>query len=346
MRHLILLATTLLAMNAAQAAEGPLLVGTSLPTKGRQVAQLAFDGKADTSFRSERAVSDGDDITITLPAPREVAAIDIVTGTPEGKDRLAFGVLEVSDDGRNFRHAAVFSEGHAHATDLGKAVAALRIRATGSDGAALAVSEVVIAGLAQPEVRLVTRVQLHTETAPDARAFAKRAKELVDEFYPKLYAEFDTKDGPAPLTNIHLWFRAMDGVAHATNRNEIHISEKWVTKQSPDDYGMVVHELFHLVQAYTGGGEGWLTEGLADYVRHRRFEPQAVWAKPDPDKAKYTDAYKTTALFLEWLEARKPGLVLALNATSRTRDPVREVFKRETGQDVDALWRDYAATLR
>jgi hypothetical protein len=344
MRHLILLAATLL---AAAAAEGPLLVGTSLPTRDRHTAQQAFDGKAETSFWSDRAVVDGDDITITLPEAREVASVVVTTGTPEGKDRLAFGVLEVSGDGRNFRHAAAFAEGKAQAHGIAGAIAALRIRATGGDGARLALSEVVIAGLSAPAVTLVTRVQLHYETAPEAKKFALRAKEIVDEWYPRLYAEFDTPAGPAPLTNIHLWFRAMDGVAHATNRNEIHISEKWVTKQSPDDYGMVAHELFHLVQAYTGGGEGWLTEGLADYVRHRRFEPAANWGRPDPAKAKYTDAYKTTALFLEWLEdTQKKGLVLALNATSRTRNPVREVFKRETGRDVDALWSEFVATLR
>jgi hypothetical protein len=139
----------------------------------------------------------------------------------------------------------------------------------------------------------------------------------------------------------------MDGVAHATNRNEIHISEKWVTKQSPNDYGMVIHELFHLVQAYTGGGEGWLTEGLADYVRHRRFEPAADWGRPDPEKSKYTDAYKTTALFLEWLEdTQKKGITLTLNAASRKKENVREVFTRETGKDVDALWREYIGSVK
>ncbi len=349
MRHLILLAATLIAVQAIDApqAAAPLSVSTSLPTKGRQVAQLAFDGKAETSFWSDRGVRDGDDVTITLPSAREVRSIQIATGTPEGKDKLTFGVLEVSEDGKNFRHAAVFKDGVVRVTGLDGAISAFRIRVTGSDGAALAISEVTIAGLTKPEVKLVTRVNLQYETAPDAKKFALKAKELVDEFYPKLYAEFDTPEGPAPLTNVHLWFQNMDGVAYATNRNEIHISEKWVTKQSPEDYGMVIHEMFHLVQAYTGGGEGWLTEGLADYVRHRRFEPQANWGKPDPEKAKYTDAYKTTALFLEWLEdTKKPGLVLTLNAASRTKVSVREVFTRETGKDIDALWREYAVTRR
>ncbi|HEX3132185.1 MAG TPA: basic secretory protein-like protein [Planctomycetota bacterium] len=343
MRHLLLVAFSLI---SATAGETPLAVSSSLPTKGRQVAQLAFDGKAETSFSSDRPVRDGDDITIALSSAREVRSVQIATGTPDGKDKLAFGVLEVSDDGKNFRHAGVFKDGAVRVTGIDGAISAFRIRVTGSDGAALAVNEVTIGGLVQPEVKLVTRVNLHYETAPDAKKFALKAKELVDEFYPKLYTEFDTPEGPAPLTNVHLWFQNMDGVAYATNRNEIHISEKWVTKQSPEDYGMVIHEMFHLVQAYTGGGEGWLTEGLADYVRHQRFEPQANWGKPDPEKAKYTDAYKTTALFLEWVETQKQGIVVTLNAASRKKDNVREVFTRETGKDVDALWREYVGRLK
>ncbi len=344
MRHLLLVVLSTIAVIAG---ESPLAISTSLPTKGRHVASQAFDGKAETSFWSDRATRDGDDVTITLPTVHEVRSIQIATGTTDGKDKLAFGVLEISDDGKNFRHAAVFKDGAVRVAGLDGAISAFRIRATGGDGAALAVNEVTIGGLTKPEVKLVTRVNLHYETAPDAKKFALKAKELIDEHYPKLYAEFDTPEGPAPLTNVHLWFRAMDGVAHATNRNEIHISEKWVTKQSPDDYGMVVHELFHLVQAYTGGGEGWLTEGLADYVRHRRFEPTANWGKPDPEKAKYTDAYKTTALFLEWIEdTQKKGIALTLNAASRKKDNVREVFTRETGKDVDALWHEYVAAVK
>lgn len=343
MRHLLLIAFATFTV----AADGPLSVSTSLPTKGRHSAAQAFDGKAETCFWSDRAVRDGDDVTIALPEAREIRSLQIATGTGEGKDKLAFGVLEVSEDGKSFRHAGVFKDGAVRVGGIDGKIAAFRVRATGADGAALALAEIVISGVMKPEVKLVTRVQLHYETAPDARKFALKAKELIDEHYPKLYAEFDSPEGPAPLTNIHVWFRAMDGVAHATNRNEIHISEKWVTKQSPNDYGMVIHELFHLVQAYTGGGEGWLTEGLADYVRHRRFEPQADWGRPDPEKAKYTDAYKTTALFLEWIEdTQKKGITLTLNAASRKKENVREVFTRETGKDVDALWREYIGSLK
>jgi hypothetical protein len=101
------------------------------------------------------------------------------------------------------------------------------------------------------------------------------------------------------------------------------------------------------IRARAAESSGPLRPVRADDVRHRRFEPQTDWGRPDPEKARYTDAYKTTALSLEWLEdTRKQGITLALNAASRRRDDVRAVFERETGKDLDALWREYLGTLR
>lgn len=340
------LITALLTLSVATAADGPALtVSTSLPIKGRDGAALLFDGKTDTAFRSDRAVRDGDDLTIVLPAPTALTGVEVRSGAAGG-GALAFGVLELSEDGERFRHAAVFADGVAVAARLPPKVAAVRVRATGGDGQPLALGEVRLGGLGQLPVRFASRFDIHYETARDSEKFARRAKELCEEWYPKLYEQFDTPEGPAPRSVVKLYFQNMDGVAHATG-NEIHISNKWVTKQAPDDYGMVIHELFHIVQAYNGGGEGWLTEGIADYVRHRLFEPQVPPPRIDPDKARYTDAYKTTATFLEWLEdKKKPGIVLALNAASRARRNVREVFVKEAGADVDQLWKEFTDTLR
>lgn len=52
----------------------------------------------------------------------------------------------------------------------------------------------------------------------------------------------------------------------------MHIAADWV-KSQPNDFGMVVHELTHLVQRYPPGSPGWLVEGIADYIRAKYFEP-------------------------------------------------------------------------
>ncbi|MBA3698594.1 MAG: hypothetical protein H0W78_07060 [Planctomycetes bacterium] len=52
-------------------------------------------------------------------------------------------------------------------------------------------------------------------------------------------------------------------------------------------------------------------------------------------------------MFLEWLEGtQKKGINLTLNAASRKKDNVREVFTRGTGEDVDALWREYIGSVK
>jgi len=135
----------------------------------------------------------------------------------------------------------------------------------------------------------------------------------------------------------------MQGIAYTTN-DGIHISEEWVTKNppnNPNDYGMVVHELTHVVQDYKGG-DGWLTEGIADYVRHKYFEKDIdkLAHQINPDNSSYKQAYTTAAAFLFWLEEKKDkDLVRKLNAASHDGTYKVESFKQLCGTDVDALWK-------
>lgn len=67
---------------------------------------------------------------------------------------------------------------------------------------------------------------------------------------------------------------------------------------------MLSHELCHVIQSYPNYKAGWLVEGIADYVRFFQFEPETKIAPPDPKKSKYTDSYRTTAAFLDYVHAR------------------------------------------
>jgi len=44
---------------------------------------------------------------------------------------------------------------------------------------------------------------------------------------------------------------------------------------------MIVHELVHVVQAYpeNRANMGWLAEGIADYIRFWKYEPQTRQAR-------------------------------------------------------------------
>ena len=44
---------------------------------------------------------------------------------------------------------------------------------------------------------------------------------------------------------------------------------QWISDH-PDDFGMVIHELIHVIQAYPAAGDkpGWLVEGIAAWCAH------------------------------------------------------------------------------
>lgn len=192
------------------------------------------------------------------------------------------------------------------------------------------------------------KVEIDYSAAPECESFAKKAQAIVEEWYPKLNTALFSADHPLTTPLVRLKFEPMKGVAHATN-DGIHISAEWVTKKAPNDYGMVVHELTHIVQDYKGKGEGWLTEGIADYTRHQYFEKDGdkLKLRVNPDKSSYKDAYTTAAAFLIWLEETKDKeLVHKLNAASHDGTYKRELFQQYCGADVDALWKQFTDSLR
>ena len=189
-------------------------------------------------------------------------------------------------------------------------------------------------------------VTIDVSDAPHTKAWAEKAKALVETWYPIVTSLLATESFKPPK-EIRLVFKKEISAPAWASGEEITINGKWITDH-PDDLGMVIHELTHIIQAYSWNRTpGWLTEGIADYIRWWRYEPEAPRPRVDPVKASYKDAYRTTAAFLAW-SSRKYDmrLVPALDRAIRERrDPLTE-FTRLTGKDVDALWAEYVATLK
>ena len=128
----------------------------------------------------------------------------------------------------------------------------------------------------------------------------------------------------------------------ATSGRKIRISPAWLKKR-PDDYGMVIHELTHVVQGYPGGGPGWVTEGIADYVRYVQYEKRAITPK-EQRKGNYKSGYWTAGSFLAWAaEKHDPKLIQKLNAAMRSGKWADSIWKDLTGKELDALWAAYLA---
>jgi hypothetical protein len=205
---------------------------------------------------------------------------------------------------------------------------------------------------AQAEPRTVVKIGtkdasalVDTNDAPDLKEWGNKAGTLCVEWFPKIAALLPSDGFTAPK-EVTLYFDPkMKGVAHALG-GKITISAVFV-RGHPDDWGMVVHELTHVVQSYPNGGPGWLIEGIADYIRIVHFEPQAARPKLDPDKASYKDAYKTTAMFLEWIEQHHTaGVVVKMNAALRSGAYKDELWSSLTGKTVDELWALFIKSLQ
>lgn len=138
---------------------------------------------------------------------------------------------------------------------------------------------------------------------------------------------------------------AYEGVA-ATAHGVVRFNPAWF-KKNPKDIDVVTHEVMHLVQAYPGGaGPGWITEGIADYVRFTLGldNEGACWKLPDfEEKQSYENAYRVTARFFYWIELHvKKGLVKKLDKAMRNKTYTADFWKMNTGKSVDELWDEYA----
>lgn len=205
-------------------------------------------------------------------------------------------------------------------------------------------------------------VVLDFSDAPEAKAWAEQAKELVESWYPKL-TELLATDGKDPLTGVSkgakynppseiklVFKKTLNVPAHAAG-GTITINGTWIA-QHPDDLGMVIHELTHVIQQYPNSRSkpGWLVEGIADYIRWWKYEPELHAGKGrtkvDPAKGKYTDAYRTTAVWLAWASRKyNMALVPALDKAMRDREDPMPLFQKITGKSPDDLWKEFIEQL-
>jgi hypothetical protein len=205
----------------------------------------------------------------------------------------------------------------------------------------------LFAGLLSAATRLVAddrpakptelEVIVDTSDAPDSADWAADAKKLVEKWHPKIAAMLPS-DGFTPPMKVKLVFKKSAKFLAYTSGNTISISEDWI-KKHPDDYGMVVHELTHVIQGYPHSDAGWLVEGIADYVRFFKYEPDTKLNAVNPKRAKYKDGYRTTAMFLAWLEkSEDKEIVTKLNKALRGGHYRPELFKEYTSSSLDDLW--------
>lgn len=169
---------------------------------------------------------------------------------------------------------------------------------------------------------------------------------LVNTFFT-VYPQEVKKYNPNSMKKVFIIIDPdYKGVA-ATNNGIVRINPEWLHKH-PQDIDVVTHEVMHIVQAYPhGAGPGWITEGIADYVRNEFGvnNDNSGWTLPQyNDKQKYTDAYRVTARFFLYLNKNyQKNLVKDLDSAMRNKEYTSGFWEKETGKTIDELWKDYAA---
>jgi hypothetical protein len=190
-------------------------------------------------------------------------------------------------------------------------------------------------------------VQLTVDVSetPELKEWAAKAKELVEKWHP-IIADLLKSDGFTPPNQVKLVFKKdQDIIAFASGRT-ISISAKWLAKH-PDDFGMVAHELTHVIQSYRRAGRdtGWLVEGIADYVRFYHYEPGKI-KPPSPKRARAKAGYRVTAHFLHFVTDKyDKQIVPRLNAALRNGEYSEGFFKKLTKKSLEELEKEWKASL-
>lgn len=179
---------------------------------------------------------------------------------------------------------------------------------------------------------------------PGSTAFLSQSQVNLKTTLPIIYRDLKIPKSQQ-LKKIILKVKDMKGVAHAEwQSSTIHLSGNWITDH-PDDFGMVIHETFHLIQAYPKYQPVWLTEGIADYVRYFIFEPKI--GKAYRPKASYKKGYLPAAAFLAWVTNKyNPELIIELNQAKHKGSYTPEIFKKLTKKTLDELWVEYSQEFK
>jgi len=327
------------------------LLYTTMPSTAAHRPEMAMDGDANTYFRSAYGMGDGDDFLVLLSQAIPMQSLRITTGDAEGQDALTEGRIETSEDGSHYTRAASFdSKGVATANLDNRPVRAFRIRLSSRRGLpALMVREIAVQSAVKIDHILLGpgRGFIDLSQAPDLAAWAQKAEKQMESFWLDTAALLYSDRFLTP-NMVNVVYRTGPNVTPvaATGGGVMTVNSAWC-RAHPEDTGLTVHETAHVIQSMSAYNPVWLIEGVADYIRWIKFEPENYTVRINPRTATYHDSYRTTGTFLAWCELHYDNrLVTHLNHDVRFGKYTNDRFKQYCGKDVDTLWAEFIAAYQ
>ncbi|KAL0491975.1 protease HtpX [Acrasis kona] len=174
------------------------------------------------------------------------------------------------------------------------------------------------------------------QSFPDSK---RVVQEIVLRVIDLLYKN---RDQAPDKGTVKVIVRPMDGVAYTAN-NEINFSSTYIAKVIPSGrvkeemLGVLTHEMTHVFQ-YNVQVPGGLIEGIADFIRLRAGLAAPHWKKEHGGK--WDAGYQKTAMFLDFVDKKRPELVRDMNYSFRLRYQ-DSIWKKLTGKDVNANFDEY-----
>jgi len=178
-----------------------------------------------------------------------------------------------------------------------------------------------------------------TSQAPHLANFGYEVKRVLKKWYPEITNLLASPNYIAPSIIRIKFDPTYDGVAYASG-NQIVGSVKYY-EEHPDDIGSMIHELTHVIQQYRNC-PSWLTEGIADWIRYYKYEPDTRLQKPNSQN-NYTNGYGVSAYFLQYIidaERFTPHMIYWANKDCREGTYKDSMWTRMTGKSVDQHWND------
>lgn len=184
-------------------------------------------------------------------------------------------------------------------------------------------------------------VNVDASAVPELREWCGRARSELTAWQPRI-SNLLSSEVFVPPNAITLRIKKDDGGIGGTTGTNIVLHSGWLTKH-PDDLGMVIHELTHVIQRYPKPEPGWITEGIADYIRWAVYEGKsAAWFPVPHAPGDLTSGYRMTAGFLLWMETGPcPGIVRRLNRMMREGNYNENIFTECSGKSLRALQENY-----